>query len=224
MKIRLHGTEDECREMAGLLESVMLVQSVSEPYPDRGRSVLGPGVRRGDTARWTMTGTVYLLHFDQPYKHANHYIGWTKRTVRCRLAEHEAGRGARLLAVVRAAGIGWQLARCWQGGRTRPANQAVGRARPQVPAVRGQAPVPATQRGWVAVTQPDHRRAEGRGRGDDGRTAGRAHRSAPRRGDGQAAPAFRAGSAGRGPVGCPARLPGPGRCVVTGPEHWARPT
>ena len=40
MKIRLHGTEDECREAAELLESVMLLQSVSEPYPDRGRSVL----------------------------------------------------------------------------------------------------------------------------------------------------------------------------------------
>ena len=38
-----------------------------------------------------------------------------------RLAEHEAGRGARLLAVVRAAGIGWQLARPWPGGRE-PAN------------------------------------------------------------------------------------------------------
>ena len=33
MKIRLHGTEDECRETAELLESVMLLQSVSEPYP-----------------------------------------------------------------------------------------------------------------------------------------------------------------------------------------------
>jgi len=40
VKIRLHGTEEECREMAELLESVMLVQSVSDPYPDRGRSVL----------------------------------------------------------------------------------------------------------------------------------------------------------------------------------------
>ena len=37
---RLHGTEDECREMVTLLESVMLVQAVSDPYPDRGRSVL----------------------------------------------------------------------------------------------------------------------------------------------------------------------------------------
>jgi hypothetical protein len=40
MKIRLHGTEDECRDTVELLGSVMLLQSVSEPYPDRGRSVL----------------------------------------------------------------------------------------------------------------------------------------------------------------------------------------
>ena len=40
MKIRLHGSEEECREVAELLESVLRVQSVSEPYPDRGRSVL----------------------------------------------------------------------------------------------------------------------------------------------------------------------------------------
>ena len=40
MKIRLHGTEDECQETVKLLGSIMLIQSVSEPYPDRGRSVL----------------------------------------------------------------------------------------------------------------------------------------------------------------------------------------
>ena len=40
MKLRLHGTEEECRDAVELLESVMLLQSVSEPYPDRGRSVL----------------------------------------------------------------------------------------------------------------------------------------------------------------------------------------
>jgi predicted GIY-YIG superfamily endonuclease len=64
------------------------------------------------------TGTVYLLHFDQPYRHARHYVGWTLNVKR-RLAEHEAGQGARLLAVVRAAGIGWQLARMWPGSRVR---------------------------------------------------------------------------------------------------------
>ena len=40
MKIRLHGTEEECREMAELLEQIMTVQAGGEPYPDRGRSVL----------------------------------------------------------------------------------------------------------------------------------------------------------------------------------------
>ncbi len=66
-------------------------------------------------------GTVYLLHFDQPYKHARHYVGWTRssESLKARLAQHEAGHGARLLAVVRAAGIGWQLARMWPGSRAR---------------------------------------------------------------------------------------------------------
>ena len=40
MKIRLRGTREECEEMVTLLESVLLIQSVSDPYPDRGRSVL----------------------------------------------------------------------------------------------------------------------------------------------------------------------------------------
>ena len=38
MKIRLHGTEDECREGLQLLEEIMLVQSVRGPYEDRQRS------------------------------------------------------------------------------------------------------------------------------------------------------------------------------------------
>jgi predicted GIY-YIG superfamily endonuclease len=63
-------------------------------------------------------GTVYLIHFNEPYKHARHYIGWALNVKR-RLAEHAAGRGANLLAVVRDAGIGWQLARMWPGTRTR---------------------------------------------------------------------------------------------------------
>jgi predicted GIY-YIG superfamily endonuclease len=65
-----------------------------------------------------VTGTVYLLHFDRPYRHAKHYTGWAV-DLAARLARHERGDGARLLAVVHAAGIGWQLARTWPGGRTR---------------------------------------------------------------------------------------------------------
>ena len=40
MKIRFHGTEDECREGLQLLEEIMLVQSVRGPYEDRQRSEL----------------------------------------------------------------------------------------------------------------------------------------------------------------------------------------
>ncbi len=60
---------------------------------------------------------VYLLHFDRPYRHAGHYTGWAA-DIPTRLAEHAAGRGARLLAVVQAAGIGWTLARTWPGDRS----------------------------------------------------------------------------------------------------------
>lgn len=38
MKIRLHGTEEECREGLQLLEEIMLVQSARGPYQDRQRN------------------------------------------------------------------------------------------------------------------------------------------------------------------------------------------
>ena len=59
-----------------------------------------------------MAGTCYLLHFDAPYRHARHYVGWTA-DLDARLAAHRAGNGARLIAVITAAGTGWQLARTW---------------------------------------------------------------------------------------------------------------
>ena len=60
--------------------------------------------------------TVYLLHFEQAYKHAQHYIGFAEN-LRGRLARHASGQGARLLEVIKAAGITWQLARTWPGDR-----------------------------------------------------------------------------------------------------------
>lgn len=38
MQIRLMGTEDECRQVAGRLASVVEVLEVSEPMPNRGAS------------------------------------------------------------------------------------------------------------------------------------------------------------------------------------------
>ncbi len=66
--------------------------------------------------RVAVQGEVYLLHFDRPYRHATHYTGWTE-DLPARLAEHAAGRGARLIAVIQSAGIGWTLARTWPGTR-----------------------------------------------------------------------------------------------------------
>ena len=93
-------------------------------------------------------GTCYLLHFSQPYKHARHYSG-TADDLPARLAEHEAGRGSRLLAVVKAAGITWTLARTWPGGRQRE-RQLKTRAAP-----RAAAPNAASSR---ATTQASARR------------------------------------------------------------------
>ena len=77
-------------------------------------------------------GIVYLLAFDEPVGHAWHYRGWTgdartrtwrlglrsdSRRLPKRLRKHAEGRGARLLAVARARGIGWTLADFRPGDR-----------------------------------------------------------------------------------------------------------
>lgn len=59
-------------------------------------------------------GTCYLLHFDRPYKHARHYLGWTLDLPK-RLDEHLNGNGARLIDVITAEGIGFEVARVWTG-------------------------------------------------------------------------------------------------------------
>lgn len=61
-------------------------------------------------------GTVYLLHLQQPYRHARHYLGWTAR-LEDRLAEHRAGRGSPLIAAAARAGITFELAATWPGTR-----------------------------------------------------------------------------------------------------------
>lgn len=61
-------------------------------------------------------GTVYMLHLSVPYRHARHHVGWTDN-LPARLRAHAAGRGARLIAVVLQAGIGFDLARTVPGSR-----------------------------------------------------------------------------------------------------------
>jgi len=63
-------------------------------------------------------GTVYLLHFDRRFKHAGHYLGWTRDLDR-RVRRHLARHGSRLVRAVLLAGITLRVARTWVGGRER---------------------------------------------------------------------------------------------------------
>lgn len=60
--------------------------------------------------------TVYLIHFDKPYKHARHYLGYSYHLER-RLQQHSMNKGARLMEVIQQAGITWHVSRTWDGGR-----------------------------------------------------------------------------------------------------------
>ena len=61
-------------------------------------------------------GWVYLIHFDEPYFHARHYVGWTS-DIEERMERHRTGRGSPLLKAVTDAGIKWYVVRVWRGTR-----------------------------------------------------------------------------------------------------------
>jgi predicted GIY-YIG superfamily endonuclease len=61
-------------------------------------------------------GTVYLIHFWKPYRHAKHYMGYSEHLDK-RIADHLCGMGARLMEVVTQAGIEWRVSRTWPGDR-----------------------------------------------------------------------------------------------------------
>lgn len=69
------------------------------------------------------TQTVYLLHFDPPYRHARHYLGSCKgkkrKSVERRVAQHVAGAGSPLVRAAVEAGSQVVIARLWPGDRTR---------------------------------------------------------------------------------------------------------
>lgn len=70
--------------------------------------------RIDDQERESMT--IYLIHFAKPYKHSRHYMGFTD-DLDARIERHRAGDGARLLRVIKDAGIDFEVARTWPGGR-----------------------------------------------------------------------------------------------------------
>lgn len=57
---------------------------------------------------------VYLIHFDRPYKHAAHYLGYSGN-IADRVLAHHCGEGSRLLQVIEGAGIGWDVVKVWEG-------------------------------------------------------------------------------------------------------------
>ena len=67
----------------------------------------------GQSNSKAVLNVVYLLHFERPYEHAQHYLGSAK-DLRTRLAQHQRGNGARLMRVIADAGIAWRLARVWK--------------------------------------------------------------------------------------------------------------
>ena len=56
--------------------------------------------------------TLYLIHFEAKYGHAQHYLGISKDVSR-RIEEHRAGQGNPLLKAVTLAGIPWCVVRTW---------------------------------------------------------------------------------------------------------------
>jgi predicted GIY-YIG superfamily endonuclease len=61
---------------------------------------------------------LYLIHFDRPYRHARHYLGYTrsKKTLPQRIEHHREGSGARLMAAVARAKIPFEVVRTWPDG------------------------------------------------------------------------------------------------------------
>jgi hypothetical protein len=72
----------------------------------------------------TRTGTVYLLHFDRPYRHARHYLGWAE-DLDNRLAEHAAA-----------------VPRCWHRLDPRPPLDRHPHPRTPIEASRRRPPLP----------------------------------------------------------------------------------
>src|SRR5436305_3780620 len=62
-------------------------------------------------------GHVYVIHLATRLHHAGHYVGFAT-DLAGRIAQHRAGNGARLLEVIRDAGIAWKLVKVMPGDRS----------------------------------------------------------------------------------------------------------
>jgi len=78
--------------------------------------------------RCKKTGAIYILHFDRPYKHARHYVGFTPGDPQRRLEKHISGEGSPLIKAALAAGISVQLAEI-RYGQTRDDERKIKRGK-----------------------------------------------------------------------------------------------
>jgi predicted GIY-YIG superfamily endonuclease len=60
---------------------------------------------------------IYMMHFDKPFKHAKHYVGYTTNFEK-RLERHRKGGGSRLLRAVGESGIKYHVVKTWHGDRS----------------------------------------------------------------------------------------------------------
>jgi predicted GIY-YIG superfamily endonuclease len=57
---------------------------------------------------------VYLIHFDKPLAHAQHYLGYTASdSVEQRLARHKSSDGARILRACNLVNISYAIVKTW---------------------------------------------------------------------------------------------------------------
>jgi hypothetical protein len=65
-------------------------------------------------------GYIYVVHFERPYQHAQHYVGWTSN-LRQRFYRHTSDapvrRGSALMRAVVGAGIAFKVVATWRGTR-----------------------------------------------------------------------------------------------------------
>jgi predicted GIY-YIG superfamily endonuclease len=61
-------------------------------------------------------GIIYLIHFDEAFKHARHYMGFTQDLEK-RFNAHIMGDGSALLRAVVESGITFRVVRTWAGDR-----------------------------------------------------------------------------------------------------------
>ncbi len=60
---------------------------------------------------------VYLIHFEKPFHHARHYVGFSE-DLPGRIRKHRNGQGAAFMKAIGKEGISWHVSRIWNGDRT----------------------------------------------------------------------------------------------------------